>query len=90
MQPQTIQTAHPTHAIVIGGSIAGLLAAHVLSDRFTQVTIMERDHLPTGAETRKGTPQSRHGHGLLAGGAQIIERLLPGFRGTVGERGAAL
>ena len=88
MQPQTIQTAHPAHAIVIGGSIAGLLAARVLSDRFAQVTIMERDHLPTGAETRKGTPQSRHGHGLLAGGAQIIERLLPGFRAELLANGA--
>ncbi len=74
MQQQTT-----THAIVIGGSIAGLLAARVLSERFTKVTIIERDQLLTGAETRKGTPQARHGHGLLAGGYQIMERLFPGF-----------
>ena len=67
------------HAIVIGGSIAGLLTARVLSDFFTNVTIIERDQLPTGAETRKGVPQGRHGHGLLAGGYQVIERLLPGI-----------
>jgi phytoene dehydrogenase-like protein len=30
----------------VGGSIAGLLAARVLADRFTTVTILERDELP--------------------------------------------
>ena len=30
-------------AIVIGGSIAGLMAARVLSDFFEQVTVLERD-----------------------------------------------
>lgn len=86
MQAQT--TTITTHAIVIGGSIAGLLAARVLSDTFAQVTIIERDRLPEGAETRKGTPQSRHGHGLLAGGYQIIERLLPGFGAELVANGA--
>lgn len=76
---QRLSTNQHKHAIVIGGSMAGLLAARVLSERFTTVTIIERDQLPTGAETRKGTPQARHGHGLLAGGYQIMERLFPGF-----------
>ena len=88
MQSQTVQTPQAIHALVIGGSIAGLLAARVLSEVFAQVTIIERDHLPAGAETRKGTPQSRHGHGLLAGGAQIIERLLPGFNAELLANGA--
>lgn len=86
MQAQTTTTTN--HAIVIGGSIAGLLAARVLSDTFAQVTIIERDQLPEGAEPRKGTPQSRHGHGLLAGGYQIIERLLPGFGDELVANGA--
>lgn len=88
MQRQFNTTTSATHAIVIGGSIAGLLAARVLSDYFTQVTILERDHLPDGAETRKGTPQSRHGHGLLAGGYQIMERLFPGFGAELVANGA--
>ncbi len=74
-----MQKQSTSHAIVIGGSIAGLLAARVLSERFTEVTIIERDQLPHGAETRKGTPQARHGHGLLAGGYHIMARLFPGF-----------
>lgn len=86
MQVQSTTTTR--HAIVIGGSIAGLLAARVLSATFAQVTILERDHLPAGAEPRKGTPQSRHGHGLLASGCQIIERLLPGFSDELVAKGA--
>lgn len=80
MQTQVIN--HGTakqHAIVIGGSIAGLLAARVLSAYFDRVTIVERDQLPAGAAARKGVPQGRHGHGLLAGGYQAIAQLLPGI-----------
>jgi 2-polyprenyl-6-methoxyphenol hydroxylase-like FAD-dependent oxidoreductase len=39
------------HAIVIGGSIAGLCAARVLSDFSDRVTIFERDDLPTTPPT---------------------------------------
>ena len=89
MQQQATNTISRTgHAIVIGGSIAGLLAARVLSETFTQVTIIERDQLPQGAELRKGTPQARHGHGLLAGGYQIMERLFPGFGQELIAKGA--
>lgn len=31
------------HAIAIGGSIAGLVVARILSDRFPAVTLIERD-----------------------------------------------
>ncbi len=50
------------HAVVIGGSMAGLLAARVLSEHFERVTIIERDHLVDNAEPRKGVPQGRHVH----------------------------
>jgi 2-polyprenyl-6-methoxyphenol hydroxylase-like FAD-dependent oxidoreductase len=33
------------HAMVIGASMAGLMAARMLSDHFEQVTIIERDRL---------------------------------------------
>ena len=34
-------------AIVIGGSIAGLLSARILSDFFSQVTVIERYLFPS-------------------------------------------
>ena len=34
------------HAVVLGASIGGLLAARVLADAYPQVTIVERDPLP--------------------------------------------
>src|SRR5205823_3501088 len=36
------------HSVVIGGSMAGLLAARVLADHFERVTIIERDRFPEG------------------------------------------
>ncbi|MDQ2807151.1 MAG: FAD-dependent monooxygenase [Chloroflexota bacterium] len=65
------------HAIVIGGSIAGLLAGRVLADHFAQVTIIERDALDTAATPRKGVPQGRHGHGLLNRGLDLMADLFP-------------
>ena len=74
-------SASTTHrrAIVIGASVAGLLAARVLSERFTEVVLLERDALPERAVPRKGTPQAVHPHGLLARGRQILDELFPGF-----------
>jgi 2-polyprenyl-6-methoxyphenol hydroxylase-like FAD-dependent oxidoreductase len=66
-------------AVVLGGSMAGLLAARVLSDHYEQVRIVERDELPEGGQPRAGVPQGRHSHGMLACGARIVERLLPGI-----------
>ena len=65
------------HAVVIGGSMTGLLAARVLSDHFEQVTMIERDRLTGDAEARKGIPQGRHVHGLLARGAAIMGEYFP-------------
>lgn len=75
------------HAVVIGGSIAGLLAARVLSDHFTRVTIIERDRFPEGPTARKGVPQSRHSHQTLMRGAQIMEELLPGLGADIRAAG---
>lgn len=74
-------------AIVLGASMAGLLAARVLADRFDEVRILERDPLPDGAAPRKGTPQAGHAHGLLARGREILEELLPGFTDALAARG---
>ena len=50
------------HAIVVGGSIGGMLTARVLADHFDRVTIIERDQLPDGSENRPGVPHARHLH----------------------------
>ena len=67
------------HAVVLGGSIGGLLAATVLADAYNQVTIVDRDSLPPIGQHRRGVPQGRHIHGLLPSGAGILEELLPGL-----------
>ncbi|MEZ4379713.1 MAG: hypothetical protein R3A79_00075 [Nannocystaceae bacterium] len=64
-------------AIVIGGSVTGLLAARVLADFFEKVVIVERDYLYDRPIGRKGVPQARHSHILLAAGASVIGELLP-------------
>jgi len=67
------------HAVVLGASMGGLLAAGVLADAYRQVTIVERDPLPESSLDRKGVPQGRHAHGLLLRGAQILDELFPGL-----------
>ncbi|HEX5037647.1 MAG TPA: hypothetical protein VFX30_10850 [bacterium] len=76
------------HAIVIGASMAGLLSARVLSDHFERVTVIDRDELPDGPDARKGVPQGRHVHSILAKGDQIMERLFPGLFQTLRREGA--
>lgn len=75
-------------AVVIGASMGGLLAARVLADRFDQVTIVDRDDLPDGAASRKGVPQGRHAHGLLASGEQVLRDLFPGLMEDLVSAGA--
>jgi 2-polyprenyl-6-methoxyphenol hydroxylase-like FAD-dependent oxidoreductase len=77
-----------SHAIVIGGSMSGLLAARILADHFGQVTVVERDQLPDTMAVRKGVPQARHAHGLLVRGLSIINELFPGFTQDIAEHGA--
>src|SRR5215472_7539981 len=67
------------HAVVLGASMAGLLAARVLADFYRRVTIVERDPLPDSGSARKGVPQGRHAHALLPRGAQILDELFPGL-----------
>jgi len=65
-------------AAVVGGSVAGLLAARVLSSAFERVLVFERDDLSvTGL--RKGVPQAHHAHVLLGAGSAVLARLFPGL-----------
>jgi 2-polyprenyl-6-methoxyphenol hydroxylase-like FAD-dependent oxidoreductase len=77
MTDSKMATDSRRHALVIGGSITGLLAARVLSDHFEQVTVVERDRFPDEPQWRPGVPQSHHAHVLLTKGQQILEELFP-------------
>lgn len=76
-------------AIVIGGGMAGLLAARVLADHFESVTLIERDGIATEPKARKGVPQGNHVHGLLAKGQEILSRLFPDLVPALVAGGAA-
>ena len=71
------------HAVVIGASMGGLLAARALSDFYAVVTVLERDAFPLSDVPRKGVPQGRHPHGLLARGRHVIENFFPGWTDEV-------
>jgi len=77
-----------SRAVVVGASIAGLLAARVLADHFDRVDLVERDEIGPYGQYRRGVQQARHTHGLLAGGLQAMEELLPGLTAELVERGA--
>lgn len=64
-------------ALVIGGSLAGLLTARILSDFFEQVTIIERDQVHDFPESRKGQAHTRHLHGLLVQGLRVLLNYFP-------------
>jgi 2-polyprenyl-6-methoxyphenol hydroxylase-like FAD-dependent oxidoreductase len=66
-------------AIVMGGSIAGLMVARVLSDHFKEVIVIEKDEILANPQTRKGTPHSGHFHSLWKKGETIIADYFPGI-----------
>ncbi|MDG4757346.1 squalene monooxygenase [Micromonospora sp. WMMD710] len=75
-------------AVVIGASLAGLLAARALHESFEEVVVLDRDTLPQQPEPRRGVPQSSHVHGLLTRGSQEMERLFDGFGAELAGLGA--
>jgi len=75
-------------AIVIGGSITGLLSARVLAEKFTSVTIVERDIFPDHPTARKGVPQSIQPHTFLVKGYRLLEENFPGIGMKLTEAGA--
>lgn len=76
------------HAVVIGGSMAGLLAARALDGFFDLVTILDRDSFPEQFDHRRHVPQSRHVHVLLARGRAILEAQFPGITDELVSHGA--
>ncbi|MGW7438407.1 FAD-dependent oxidoreductase [Streptomyces sp. NPDC054849] len=75
-------------AVVAGASMAGLCAARVLSDRFDEVVVIDRDILPDEVRWRAQVPQGRQPHLLLYAGAQLLEGWFPGISEELYEGGA--
>lgn len=75
-------------AVVVGGSLAGMLAAAALADHVDEVVVVERDTFPEGPTPRKGLPQARHVHLLMSGGVHAVDRLLPGLTDRLVAAGA--
>lgn len=78
------------HAVVVGGSIGGMLAARVLSEHYDRITLIERDHLPEGSGNRPGVPQARHLHFFLKRGLMVVEELFPGIKDDLLAAGSHL
>jgi 2-polyprenyl-6-methoxyphenol hydroxylase-like FAD-dependent oxidoreductase len=78
-----------THrAVVLGASIAGMLAARVLADFYDEVTVVDRDALPDTIQPRRGVPQGRHIHGLLSAGSETLQTFFPGILDEMVAAGA--
>jgi 2-polyprenyl-6-methoxyphenol hydroxylase-like FAD-dependent oxidoreductase len=82
------------HAVVIGGGMAGLLAGHAVGRCFERVTILERFALPAisasrAPAVRRGVPQSRCIHLLMAAGGAAFDALAPGWQDELAAHGAA-
>lgn len=77
-------------AIVIGAGMGGLTAAGALTDYFEHIFVLDRDELPASPAHRAGTPQSRHAHVLLCGGARRLGELFPSFEQEMVRAGAVV
>ena len=76
------------HAVVVGASVAGLIAARVLAEYFDEVTAIEQDELSDQPVIHKSVPQGHHLHAMLAGGVKVMSSLYPGFTEDLVRRGA--
>jgi len=75
------------HAVVVGGSMAGLTAARVLADGYDRVTLLERDPMPDEPVARRGVPQAEHVHAMLEPARVVLEALFPGYQEQLRSEG---
>ncbi|KAG7669037.1 hypothetical protein Ndes2526A_g00744 [Nannochloris sp. 'desiccata'] len=75
--------------VVVGGGIAGLLAANVFSKQVDKVLLVEKDDINGSVESetfqqtarrRRGVPHIAQPHQLVIGAVQALDTLLPNFR----------
>lgn len=92
-QASTVSTNEPStkfaRAVIIGGSMAGSLAAAAIAPYFDEVLVLDRDEFPDTPRQRNGVPQGAHFHALLAAGRNAMDELLPEFSALAVKMGAA-
>ena len=76
-------------AVVIGGGIAGLVSASVLSKAFDSVYVVDKDDLLGGDVFRPGVPQGPHLHVLLRRGLSLLAQMMPEFLDELHKAGLA-
>ena len=78
------------YAVVLGASMAGLLAARVLTETYRKVTLIDRDVLPEIGVHRRGVPHGRHLHAVQTRGREVLEELFPGFTAAAVQAGTGI
>jgi len=75
-------------AVVVGASVAGLLASRTLSEHFDEVVVLDSDEIEDGPVVHKSVPQGYHLHALLQGGLKVLSSLYPAFTEDLRQLGA--
>ncbi|MFH9352357.1 FAD-dependent monooxygenase [Kitasatospora sp. NPDC017646] len=75
-------------AVVIGGGLAGVVAAWALRGFAERIVVVERDRYPEEPVFRAGVPQGRHAHLVLEAGHRALEELMPGINQELTAAGA--
>ena len=81
-------TGDKGRAVVLGASIAGLLASRVLADFFDEVLVFDKESLDDGPMPRKSVPQGAHIHAILTPTFRVLARFLPKVLQDLAEGGA--
>ena len=74
--------------VIVGASMAGLLAARALADHAASVVVLERERLTDAVEPRGRVPQGRHLHLLLSAGLDRLRDWFPGIEEELVGHGA--
>ena len=94
--PASPRVSDPQHIAIVGGGIAGMLAALMLARDGHHVTVFERDDtgVPDTADeafdgwARRGVPHARQSHALLARLRKILRDRAPDVLDALAEQGA--
>ncbi|MGW7466981.1 FAD-dependent oxidoreductase [Streptomyces xantholiticus] len=86
--PRPSTEPYTKRGVVIGGGLAGMLAASALRHFVDEVFVLERHCLPEGPLPRRGVPQAPHVHTMWSGGAEAVELLALGAIDRLLEHGA--